>query len=682
MQHSDHPIVHDMVACVDAPTLVMSGPDGQLSAGSNGVFLGDRRLLSRLELHIDRTAPVHLDAQLRRTSAVTFAGVVAPDMDSGATVTVERHRRPDSRIEDVTVRNASRGRLSLDVELAAGTDFAGIAEIRDGRLPLEASARPVPDGLAWRSEEHDLDIALTSDPPPDHTNAGKGCLRWALTLGPGEAWTSSLSLTVPAPTGSALVRGPRPGPWSRPEVRCRDPRVGTLVERNLADLDGLLLAEASAPQDAFLAAGVPWFLTLFGRDSLWAARMMLPLGTELAAGTLRTLARRQGTRVDHETEEEPGKILHELRQEEDSAHMLPPVYYGTVDATPLFVSLLADAWRWGLPPGEVESLLPAAEAALAWLRDHADHDGDGFIEYVQSGERGLANQGWKDSPDAVAFSDGRLAEAPIALAEVQGYAHEAAVKGAELLDAFARPGAEEWRAWARALRERFRRSFWAEDEAGAYPAIALDAAKQPVDAVASNMGHLLGTGLLDSGEEGAVARRLVTGLDSGWGLRTLSERTPGFNPLGYHTGSVWPHDTAIAVAGLARGGHTSSATALLTGLIDAAPRFSYRLPELYGGQARTAGWEPVPYPHTCRPQAWSAAASVLLLQTLLGLEANVPQGVLSMRPLIPPPYGPVEIRGLRVAGERLSVRVHEDGRVDVYEAPGELDVLVSEGARS
>lgn len=675
MQHSEHPIVHDMVTCVDAPTVVAGGPDGQLTAGSHGVFVGDRRLLSRLELRVDRAEPVPLDAQLREASAVSFVGVVAPESDAGATVTVERHRLPGNRLEAVTVRNQGRHPVCVEVELTAATDFAGIAEIRESRLPPEAPARPAPYGLSWQSEKHDLEVTLSVAPAPDRTDAANGRLQWTLPLDPGTDRTLDLRLSLPAPCG--ITRGPRPAPWSAPDIRCPDPRLGDLLDRSLADLDGLLIAEACAPDEAFLAAGVPWFLTLFGRDSLWAARMMLPLGTELAAGTLHALARRQGSRVDPETEEEPGKILHELRHEEDYTHLLPPQYYGTVDATPLFVCLLADAWRWGLPPAEVESLLPAAEAALAWLRDYADHDGDGFIEYVQSGERGLANQGWKDSPDAVVFSGGRLAEAPIALAEVQGYAYEAANKGAQLLEAFSRPGAGELRAWAETLSKRFRRSFWVDDRAGAYPAIALDAAKQPVDAVASNMGHLLATGLLSGEEEATVARRIAAELDSGWGLRTLTGQHPNFNPLGYHTGSVWPHDTAITAAGLARGGHTGAAVTLLTGLVDAAPRFSYRLPELYGGQARAAGWQPVPYPHPCRPQAWSAAASVLLLRTLLGLHADVPRGVLSMRPLVPPPYGPVEVRGLRVAGERLSVRIDEDGRVHANEVPGSVELMVS-----
>ncbi|GAA3154483.1 hypothetical protein [Nonomuraea salmonea] len=245
------------------------------------------------------------------------------------------------------------------------------------------------------------------------------------------------------------------------------------------------------------ARASPWFLTLFGRDSIWAARMLLPLGTDLAAGTLRVLARRQGTKLDPASGEAPGKIMHELRRHEFALHAnrlrLPAAYYGTIDATPLWITLLHDAWRWGLPDGEVAALLPAMEAALGWLADHGDADGDGFLEYIDTSGSGLANQGWKDSGDAVRCHDGSRAEPPIALVEVQGYAYEAAMAGAALLDAYGRPGAERWRDYAGRLAERFRAAFWVD---GGHPALALDRDKRPVDALTSNIGHLLGTGIL------------------------------------------------------------------------------------------------------------------------------------------------------------------------------------------
>lgn len=281
---------------------------------------------------------------------------------------------------------------------------------------------------------------------------------------------------------------------------------------------------------------------------------------------MRTLARRQGVRSDRDTQEQPGKILHEVRRSEQTFHDsfgLPASYYGTVDATPLWVTLLHDAWRWGLAPEEVEQLLPHAESALAWMRDHADADGDGFLEYIDETGRGLANQGWKDSSDGIRYRDGRLAAPPIALCEVQAYAYEAARGGAALLRAFGRPGADRWEEWADRLRERFRAHFWVEDEHGRYPAVALDRDKRPVDSVTSGFGHLLGTGLLDRDESALLAARIsAPDLDSGHGLRTLSSASVGYNPYGYHIGSIWPHDTAIAVHGLVRAGFPDEAAPL------------------------------------------------------------------------------------------------------------------------
>jgi glycogen debranching enzyme len=427
-------------------------------------------------------------------------------------------------------------------------------------------------------------------------------------------------------------------------VRSADDRIGALVAQGIADLGALLLADEG---DLYCAAGSPWYLTLFGRDALWTARLALPLGHELAAGTLRALARHQGTGHDPVTEEEPGKIPHELRP----AHApgwLPPVYYGSVDATALFVITLAEAWRWGMPAAEVRALLPAAGKALAWLRSFEE-----FVSYRGSAER-LPNQGWKDSADGVQHEDGTLATPPIALAEVQAYAYQAATLGADLLDAYG-TGGDDHRRWAAGLAARFRERFWLDD---GYPAIAIDGMGRPVDGLASNAGHLLGTGLLTPEEEDRVAERLME-LHSGWGLRTLTDRAAGYDPLSYHLGSVWPHDTAIAMLGLSRSGHLERAATLARGLIAAAPAFEYRLPELFGGQ--DAGTPPAPYPAACRPQAWSAAVSPALVTVLLGLDPDVHTGRTTVAPL--PGFGAMRISGVRVGGAVSSFAVDEDGRV-------------------
>lgn len=620
------PYLHDLVCAVRAPAQAISGRDGQIRPlGVQGVYVADRRVLSSMVLTLDGAEPVPLSAGAAGETAWFVA--VARNLGDGGTdptVLVRRDRRVlvDGVEEQIAVTSYARTpvRARLDVQL--GCDLAAMGSVRGG-----AAAGDLP-GPPWTAEG--VEVRVDGD--------------WtgAVDLARGETFRVGLRVSVrDAAPPVAVAAAPA---LTAPDVHASDPRLATLVRQSVADLDKLLLADPAAPADLFLGAGVPWYLTLFGRDSIWAARLLLPLGTELAAGTLRTLARRQGIRDDPDTGEQPGKILHELRRA-DLDNPLPPVYYGTVDATSLWISLLHDAWRWGLSSERVAELLPALEAALGWLGGF-----DGFVSYRDASGRGLANQGWKDSPDAVQFRDGSLAAPPISLCEVQGYAYAAAREGADLLDAFGRPGASHWREWAAALADRFRERFWVDG----YPAIALDGDGRPVNTVTSNIGHLLGSGLLTSAEEARVAARLAApDMDSGVGLRTMASTSTGYNPLSYHCGSVWPHDTAIVLRGLS----TAPARSLVAGLLAAATTFEYRLPELYGDTA-------VPYPPACRPQAWSAAAAIEIVRALFGLRPDVPEGVLHVAPLRPSPVGEVTVRGLRVGGRPLDLHLSADGTVD------------------
>ena len=368
------------------------------------------------------------------------------------------------------------------------------------------------------------------------------------------------------------------------------------------------------------------------------------------------------------------KSLHEVRRHTyddqpassgiERPALLPPVYYGTVDATPLWVCLLHDAWRWGMAESEVAPLLAPMQRCLAWLAELGCGPG-GFVSYVDESGQGLANQGWKDSWDAVQFRDGRLASAPLALCEVQGYAYEAAIAGAELLDAFALPAADRWREFAAGLAERFRACFWVEDSEGPYPAIALRGDGTPVDSLSSNIGHLLGTGIWDARESDLIARRLHgADLNSGFGLRTLAASSGGFNPVSYHCGSVWAHDTAISVAGLARTPGTAArqaAASLIEGLLSAAESFGYRVPELYGGHERGRRRAPLPYPASCHPQAWSAASSIGILAALLGIQPDVPGGSVRLSPLATP-TGLRSVDGLVVGGSLIVVQIDQGGK--------------------
>ncbi|WP_227422554.1 amylo-alpha-1,6-glucosidase [Pengzhenrongella sicca] len=688
------PLLHDLLAATMAPTQAWSGPDGQVRAcGAQGYYHGDVRVLSSAVVTVDGIEPETIAAGPAGPGAVEMLALLRRADGPGADPTLALRRlrtvAPGLVRERLELTCATAGPVTLLLEATFACDLADMDRVKMGQRPAPVPARgsgtpqadPAhADAASWAREDGTRVTLSGAGARVDLADPLAPRLSWRVTVTPGAPTVVGWEVAALVPGGVVgAPADPRPE-WSTPAVTGDDRRLARLLERALEDLAGLRMSASFAPDDTFLAAGAPWFFTLFGRDSLWAARMLLPLGTDLAAGTLRVLAARQGTVVDDETAEQPGKILHEIRTKAldlgDGERVLPPVYYGTVDATPLWVCLLHDAWRWGLAADQVEALLPAMERALAWMTDYADSDGDGFLEYADTGGRGLANQGWKDSGDSVQWRDGSLAVGPIALCEVQGYAHEAALAGASLLEAFGRPGADTWRAWAAELAARFRATFWVEDELGPYPAIALDAAKRPVDTLTSNIGHLLGSGLLSPAEEAVVARRLgAPDMSSGYGLRTMSSTSGGYWPLRYHGGSVWAHDTAIAITGLARSGQTAEAARLVEGLLAAAEQLGYRLPELYSGAASAAAPTVVPYPAACRPQAWSAAAAVAVLTAALGLRPDVPGGVLRIEPPSPSPVGAVRVDGLRVAGAALLVQVDAQGAV-VTAATGAAGVRI------
>jgi glycogen debranching enzyme len=621
--HGRQPLLHDAVVALRAPAQAWSRDDGSMrDSGIDGIYVSDSRVARRLRILVNDDPGEHIATHADGASQVRFVslhrGLDAEGADPDVRVTVTRVVHANGATHTIALE--SRRDITLDPTVAVELtpDVADMESIKIG-LPSKPQPQALirEGGAEWSGGEV---TATASAPGATVRSTGDGIrMTWQVEVPPRGMASVSFEL---AATDSAAVVSAAPGgrPWTAPETSGGDDRLTRWLTRALDDLDALRLVTSG--RDQFFAAGAPWFFTLFGRDALWAARMTLPLGTEMAAGTLRALASLQGAADDVETAEQPGKIPHELRRA-PATHAdgmtLPPLYYGTVDATPLWVCLLADAHDAGMTDSEVRELLPALRSALAWMRDTGDSDGDGLLEYIDTTGRGLSNQGWKDSGDSVQWRSGALAEGPIALCEVQAYAYEAAMRGADLLDKFGAPPEEAaaWRTWATQLAARFRATFWIEDPAGAYPAIALDAHKRPVDTVTSNLGHLLGTGLLNADEAGRVARRLVSPeLDSGFGLRTLSTDAEGYWPLSYHGGSVWAHDTAIAITGLVRDGFRPEAAQLSEGLLRAAVTFDYRLPELYSGDGVADVPAPLPYPAACRPQAWSAAAAVAVWSAL------------------------------------------------------------------
>jgi glycogen debranching enzyme len=684
------PWLHDLLVAVDGNATVLSGWDGDIRTGAEGLFVDDERVLSRLEVTLgaEATSPVAAEASGARSEFVSAARAVG-DNRLESTVDLRRSRvlSPGRMCESVVVTSRAIAPVRAVLRLTLAADGAGVSAVVTG----QAHRPPVAPSSTGATAAGPFEFVLPRhrtrvllEPPPDRLEPGADELvaEYDLDLDPGGSHRTDLELQVERTVASLFDADPGGGAvdWSGVRVESDEPRLAPLLAQSLEDLQHLLLRDPLEPADVFAAAGSPWYLTLFGRDSIWTARMLLPFGTALAGGTLRALARRQGRHDDPAAAEQPGKIPHEVRRTTHDLGTigisLPPLYYGTVDATALWVSLLVDAWRWGMPESEVRGLLPNLTSALGWLTGDGQPDRDGLLKYVDATGHGLANQGWKDSSDAMRHPDGSIAEGPIALVEAQAYAVEALQGAADLLDALGHEGSDRWRAEGAALAERVRSRYWVDAGATRHLAMALDGAGRPVGALGSNMGHVLGTGTLEPAEARQVAAALTSpDLLDRFGIRTLGVRTAGFNPIGYHTGSIWTHDTAIAALGLAREGLTPEAGVVARALLDAGEAFAYRLPELYSGE--TVLRRPAPYPASCHPQAWSAASAAAVVTVALGLRADLPGRTLTVRPGPNPPFGALVVEGIRFGDAVLTVAANRDGVVDVEGLPEDVRLVTS-----
>ena len=684
------PWLHDLVTAVDGNATVLSGQDGDIrQGGAHGLFVDDERVLSRLELTLagEPLTPVAAEASGARSEFVVAARGVGDDrLESTVDARRSRLLAPGRLVEAIVVTSRSAAPVRGVLRLTLAADGAPVAAVVTGQAgttaaePTTAAEVSGATAVGFTLPRHRLQVAL--DPGPDRLETGPAevAVEYDLEVAPGGTHHLQLELRVERTASSFFDADPGGDAvdWRAVRLESDEPRLAPLLAQSLDDLQHLLLRDPASPQDVFAAAGAPWYLTLFGRDSIWTARMLLPFGTTVAGGTLRSLARRQGTREDHTTGEQPGRIPHEVRR---TAHelvgtglRLPPLYYGTVDATALWVTLLVDAWRWGMPEPEVRELLPSVRAALEWVTGAGQPDGDGLLKYLDTTGHGLANQGWKDSPDAMRHPDGSIAEGSIALVEAQAYAVEALLGAADLLEALGQEDGQRWRDEGLALAQRVRARYWVGVGGARHLAMALDGAGAPVASLGSNMGHVLGTGALTTEEAREVATALLgPQLLGRFGLRTLGTRTGGFNPIGYHTGSIWTHDTAIAALGLAREGLAEEAAVLARAILQAGEAFDYRLPELYSGE--TVLHRPAPYPAACRPQAWSAASAAALVTVALGLRADRPGGTLTVRPALVPAFGALTVRGVRLGDAVLTIRANRDGVVDVEGLPEDVRLL-------
>jgi len=680
------------VTLVEGASFCVSDANGDIEPHRvGGLFVRDTRIVSRWQLRIDGHEVEGLSVLPQEPYKAVFVGRIPsrPGLPE-PTIVVERKRMVGRGLrEDVSIVNHGTEAAGLDIVLLVDADFADLFQVKEQRpAAVRQVSTAVGDGAlrfwitAGEGGERGVRVSAAG------ARARAGSLEFDAVVPAGGHWTASIEV-VPVVDGED---GEPPFPLDRP-VETAEParrmrgwhdahpvlRVdNTVLSASLAtseaDLGALRIADPDHPHDEVVAAGAPWFMALFGRDSLLTSAMTLPFAPGLAMGTLRTLARFQGSRDVPMTDEQPGRILHEVRLGADLSLALggESVYYGSIDSTPLFVVVAGLARRWGAPREELIALKPAVDRAIEWIERFGDRDGDGFVEYRRGTDRGLANQGWKDSWDAIAHSDGRDARPPIALAEVQGYCYAAFEAAAELERAWGSPErASELERRARELRARFHEAFWLPDE-GFY-ALALDADKQPVGVVTSNIGHCLWTGIVDDGVADRVVDRLLANdMFTGFGIRTLSSRSRRYNPVSYHNGSVWPHDTVLAAAGMERYGRRDAALRVVTGLLDALEAFDGRLPELFCGFSRDDKAAPVPYPTSCSPQAWAAATPFEMLRICLGLQADAERRTLRVA-AVPATIGRAQLEGMPLGPWRYAVDADADKAI-VTGLPHEVQV--------
>ncbi|ALV41373.1 amylo-alpha-1,6-glucosidase [Pseudarthrobacter sulfonivorans] len=671
------PLGAGTVTLVEGSSFCISLPNGDIHPEHpHGVFFEDTRILSGWNLTVNDEPLESLAANMKEPYRALFVGrVPRSDGYADSPLIVERLREVGAGIqEQVTIRNYSVEPAECVISVSIAADFADLFEVKEARIQRRWDESRVVEGDsltirgAWQDVRKGI---LVHAPGADVSPEG---LKYRISVAPHTQW-STLLTAVPSdetasPRPPSFVKVGEDGlsPMDRrrqewvakiPVLHMGNRSIERTLRRSYDDLGALRIEDPNHPERIVVAAGAPWFMTLFGRDSLLASEMALPVDPSLALGTLQTLADRQGSAVDPMSEEEPGKILHEVRLDVSSGLALggKSIYYGSVDATPLFVLALGSVSRWGFARDTIAALLPHADRALAWIKDYGDKDGDGFVEYERLNPRGLVNQGWKDSWDGINFADGRLAEPPIALCEVQGYVYAAYTARAWMAyDAGDVALAHDYADQAAQLKKRFNEQFWMPDRG--YYAIALDGKKRQVDACASNMGHCLVYGLIDEDKAPLVVERLMSPeMFSGWGVRTLASDMGAYNPASYHNGSVWPHDNALIASGLLRYGFIAQAQRISTAILEAAEFYDGRLPELFCGFSRDQIAEPVPYPTACSPQAWAATTPIRLVTNLMRYDTHVSLGGLWVDPVLPESYGDLHISNAPVAGGRITIDI-------------------------
>jgi glycogen debranching enzyme len=656
---------NNTISILDGSTFVVSSANGDIDAGPNqpdGFFYKDMRHLSKWKLTVNG---VQLDVLSTDPTEYYYSQhfCVPPTgtIYENPTISIVRRRFVgDGFVEDLTVLNHGAETQELQLRLDIGCDFADLFEVKDAlqkKGEFYQAFRERRLVLGYRRESFVRETLISSTTPVTEATANNVIFR--ITLPAKSSWNTKLHVTpVTGETAHAPKFATAAGKAMRedlsewivkaPTVTCH-PEAVRLYMRNLVDIAALRFRPDTMPESSLPAAGLPWFMALFGRDSIITSYELLPFAPELASTTLRALADSQGKKEVELTEEEPGRILHELRFGELTHFRERPQapYYGASDTTPLFLVLLDEYERWSGDVDLVRALEPNARAALKWIDHFGDSDGDGYIEYQRKTTLGLDNQCWKDSWNSILFHDGTLASTPRATCEIQGYAYDAKVRCARLAREIWKDEkfAAELEMQATELKRRFNEDFWISDRQ--FFAVALDGHKKKVDSLCSNIGHLLWSGIVDEDKSVAIRDHLMSSkMFSGWGVRTMAEGEGGYNPIEYHNGTIWPHDCVIIAAGLARYGFRKEATEIITGIFEASMFFAARLPEVFAGYERTQTNFPVQYPTACLPQAWAAGSPMLGFRTLLGLEPKGEVLTSVSDPVLPSWMGTLTIEGI------------------------------------
>jgi len=682
---------------------IISNEIGDVVHGEDGLYDSDTRFLNRYEMFVNGKKPMVLTGrQVDYYSAIHYLTNPKTDETEANLVSIERKRFIGRGLhEDIDITNYSPGPVRFKLRLEFDADFASIFQVKAGKKPTEVIPKFSSDkenlilSFKYRSGEFYRETRIVFGAPVEFD--GRATV-FDVKVEPRRRWhvcIDFLTLTEPKEVRpkysceSFEMGGYEPDrqeSWIRkaPRLITDYDLIQHAYDQSLLDMAALRLKDPHYTEVGIVpAAGIPWYVTCFGRDSIITAYQTLPYLPDMTYGVLKNLVRYQGKVVNPDNEEEPGKILHEIRWGGSMAtRNIQKIYYGTIDATPLFIVLLAEMYRWTADKGFIKEFKEPLHEALEWMDKYGDKDGDGYIEYKRMGNKGLENQGWKDSFDSVRFSNGRFAEAPIALCEVQGYVYMAKLGAAELLDALGdSKKASALRVEASELKEKFNRDFWMEEEG--FFAEALDKDKNRVDSITSNPGHLLWSGIVEEDKAETLKRRLFApDMFSGWGIRTMSSIVHAYNAMSYHNGSIWPHDNSIIAAGLVNYGFYEEALRVIDSILDAGQYFAYqRLPELFCGFERRSSHVPVDYPAASAPQAWASGTSMLMLSAMLGMKANAADRVITLNPQLPSGAYRMHLVRLKVGDSYVSFEVFKEEnkiRVNVTENPGNYKVMLED----